>query len=446
MNAARRSAPRRMKTAAADAPSVPATVERFDNGARVVVVPRPMLGRAHLAVMHRGGPVHEDDATWGASHVLEHMVFRGAGRKVDTRAVSLAADDFGGEVGGATYRDRVVYDTRVDGDRIDDALALIADMLHAPRFEGLSVEKDVIEEELLELYDDDGREIDADNLSFRRLFDGDPLARTIEGTPAHLRALDLRALRRFHARSVSASHTVIGVAGAVDVDDVVAAARRTFGRLPGGPPAPNGAPLPLLKSRAVDVVRTDASQTSVRIAFEVPGLNAPERAAVHVLARLLDDGPASRLQANLIDAEGLCYSLWADADLYERRGAIEVGALVRHDRVGRLVEAVVEQLVALAARAPAPSELLRLKLRHRRDARDMLDDPATLAEGAARGVLMSTGFDVAATLRSFDAVDGATVRALARATFARGRARLVLVGRPSRKEVARATRALERLP
>lgn len=421
-------------------------VERFANGCRVVVVPRPQLGRAHVAVMHRGGPVHEDDATWGLSHVLEHMVFRGAGRWKDTRAVSLAADDFGGDVGGATYRDRVVYDTRVDGDRVDEALGLLVEMLRAPRFEGLAVEKDVIEEELLELYDDDGREIDADNLSFRRLFDGDVLARSIEGTPEHLRRFDLRTVKRFHARAVSPLHTVVAVAGAVDVDDAVEAARRTFGRVPEGPPAPIGVPPTTLRPRDVDVVKTDASQTSVRLIFEAPGLNAPEKGAVHVLARLLDDGPSSRLQANVIDAEGLCYSLWAEADLYERRGAVEIGALVRHDRVGRLVEAVVDELAALAARAPSAAELSRVKLRHRRDARDMLDDPATLAEGAARGVLMSTGFDVGASLSEFDAVDGATVRRLAGSLFSRPKARLVLVGRPPQKEVARAARALSRLP
>ncbi len=439
-------AARRPKISPDDAQACVGQVRRFENGCRLVVVPRPHLGRAHVAVMHRGGPVHEDDATWGLSHVLEHMVFRGAGRKKDTRAVSLAADAFGGEVGGATYRDRVVYDSRVDADKVADSLGLLHEMLAAPRFEGLAVEKDVIEEELLELYDDDGREIDADNLSFRRLFDGDVLGRSIEGTPRHLHRLDLRALRRFHARAVSPAHIVVAVAGPVDTEAITAAAKRTFGRLAQGAEAPVGAPLPTLRKGAVDVVKTDVSQTSVRLSFEVPGLNAPERAVVQVLTRLLDDGPASRLQAEVIDKEGLCYSLWADADLYERRGAVEIGALVRHDRVGRLVEAVVAEVVGLAARAPSPVELARVKMRHRRDVRDMLDDPASLAESAARGVLMSNGFDARAACDAFEAVGGAAVRSLAARLMTRDRARLVLVGRPGRKETARATRALDRLP
>ena len=104
----------------------------------------------------RSGPLCEDDETWGMSHLLEHMVFRGTRKHRSTRAVSLAADDFGGEIGGTTYSDRVVYDTRVDAGSEGAALGLLSEMVAAPRFEGLEIEKDVLREELLEVFNDDG--------------------------------------------------------------------------------------------------------------------------------------------------------------------------------------------------------------------------------------------------------------------------------------------------
>ncbi|MFZ9889195.1 MAG: M16 family metallopeptidase, partial [Myxococcota bacterium] len=218
---------------------------RLANGVVVCTARLSHLASSHVCVRHRGGPIHEDDTTWGMSHLLEHMVFRGTRRHKDARAVSLAADDFGGEIDGATWRDRVVYDTRVDAGREPEAIALLCEMLGAPRFEGLAIEKGVLREELLELVNEDGIETDADNLSAQRLFAGHGLARTIEGTVAHLDATDLKSLRRFHRETVGPDHLVVSVAGPVEHAAVVAATARTFGTWssgrgprPGVPPSP----------------------------------------------------------------------------------------------------------------------------------------------------------------------------------------------------------------
>ena len=49
------------------------------NGVRLAVTPLPHAPHAHVCVLLRGGPMHETDGTWGLSHLVEHMVFRGAG-------------------------------------------------------------------------------------------------------------------------------------------------------------------------------------------------------------------------------------------------------------------------------------------------------------------------------------------------------------------------------
>ncbi|HEY4220429.1 MAG TPA: insulinase family protein, partial [Myxococcota bacterium] len=165
----------------------------LDNGVRIAVSSVPTRSRAHVFVQLRGGPVHECDDTWGISHLVEHMVFRGTDRHKDVRALTLAADDFGGDVAAATYRDRVVYETRVDPHRLGDAFDLIASMIAAPRFASLTVERGIVEEEISDLFDDDGKDIDAENALFARVFAGHPLARSIEGTPDHLARYDKRA-------------------------------------------------------------------------------------------------------------------------------------------------------------------------------------------------------------------------------------------------------------
>lgn len=418
-------------------------VARLDNGVRVIAVPRPALSRTHVFVHVRGGPAHEDDDTWGMSHLLEHMLFRGAGRFDDVRALTLFADDFGGDVGAMTYRDRVAFDTRVDPERLRDALGLLADMIAAPRFLGLSVERAIVEEEIADLFDDDGNEIDVENAVAGRILAGHPLARSIEGTPASLRRATRARLRAFHARSYRGGNVVVSVAGPVAPRRVVELARRAFARVPAGaPPPPGVAPRPP-RRRDVTVIPTEASQTQVRLCAPVPGLQSPDAWVAVALARVLDDGPASRLQARVVDAQGLAYAVWAFADQYEERGVLEVGGTVRHDRVEELVRALERELRSMQRQGPLPSELARVRERFRRDARDARDDPAALAEAAGKGTLFARPWHPRRAVEALGAVRRHEVRDLARRSM--GRAHVVLAGSPGRKAVAAARDAVARL-
>jgi predicted Zn-dependent peptidase len=417
----------------------------LDNGVRIVTVPRPGLSRGHVCVQLRGGPVHEDDGTWGMSHLVEHMVFRGTDVHRDVAALALGADDFGGDVGAATWRDRVAFDTRVDPERIHDAFDLLASMIAAPRFAQLAVERAIVEEEISDLFDDDGNDIDPENAVFAHLFAGHVLARPIEGRPELLRRYDKRAVRAFHRLSYGGQNVVVSVAGPVSRRSVLAAARSAFARVPPGPVPQRGrSPPPTARARGrVHVVKSESAQTSVRLCGPMPGFMAPAAASAHMLARLLDDGPASRLQARVVDRDGLAYSVWAMADLYEDRGCLEIGGNVRPEHAADLVDALVRELASIARRPPSVDELARVCARAARDALDALDDPALLAESAGKGVLFLHPWRPARELRALRAVAPADVQRLAR--IAAAGAHLVLSGTVFRSAASRARGAWARL-
>jgi predicted Zn-dependent peptidase len=195
--------------------------------------------------------------------------------------------------------------------------------------------------------------------------------------------------------------------------------------------------------KPIVIVRTEDGQTSLRLCFPTGGIHDDAAPATAVLARLLDDGPASRLQQDVIDKQGLAYAVWAMADLYEDRGVLELGGQVRHDRVGVLVEALVDHVAALVERAPTAAELQRVSARYARDTRDLQDDPAGLAEAIGKGALFGQPFDGSDLVAKVAAVDAAQVRAVAVNTFARPH--LVLVGLPKKKDTAAARAAVGRL-
>lgn len=431
------------RNAASDGPT---RLYLLENGLQIATVRLPHVSRTHVSIMLRGGPVCEDDGTWGLSHVLEHMVFRGTRSYADSREVNLAADAFGGEIGGATYRDRVVFETRVDPGSEEAALELLNEMLRFPRFEGFDVEKEVLREELYEMVDDDGQEVDPDNIALRRLFSGHVLARSIEGTLQTLAGFDPNITHDFHRESYGPEHAVIVVAGPIGHRRIQGIAKKIFAAwLPGQGARAGKAPRKMAPKKRAEVVRTDVSQTSVRLCFPCEGLMGKERYALAMLSRILDDGPASRFQSNLIDSEGLAYALWCAVDLFEERGVLEVGAQVQHDRVGKVVEAICNEMRKVMQKPVQNVELERVNARIQRDFRDMRDDPSLMADAVGRGIMVGLPFVPDVIEGQMRALRPKHVLRATQRVLSPERAVLAMVGRPPRREVARAEAAIAAL-
>src|SRR5688572_10884696 len=107
-------------------------------------------------------------------------------------------------------------------------------MISRPLFKEIDVEREVILEEMLDEVDEDGRDIDVDNLSKQTLFAGHPLALKIAGTPDTVRALREDDLRVHHGRFYNAGNIVLCAAGQVKRDEVLRLAERHFAHLPVG--------------------------------------------------------------------------------------------------------------------------------------------------------------------------------------------------------------------
>jgi predicted Zn-dependent peptidase len=419
-------------------PTISTRTISLGNGVRVVSIVLRHLARSHIGVTLKGGPVYETDETWGLSHVLEHMVFRGTASYPTARAVGLAADACGGSVDGATYRDRVLYDMRVDPDRIEQGLFLLAEMLSAPRLKDLDIEKQVVQEELLESRDEAGQDIDPDNWAYKDLFGDTPLARTIEGTAEQVHGFTRTSLRRFLKSHYGARHMVVVICSPHSHALMQGMAERTFGTLKPGDQFPEPDLTPIARSKTqlqLRVVRTQLSQTHVRLCFPCGSMSDSSKYELMKLWRVLDDGPAARFQTRLIDGKGLAYALWASLDLYEKQGVFEIGAQVEHGKVFELVDAILAELGRAAKRAPQKAEIDRVESRYLRNLRDLRDQPEHLVEVGSRLALFGHGFDRDASAHGFFEVTPGQVRERARQLFLNEKPAVVLVGQPARTQV-----------
>ncbi|MEO7814490.1 MAG: pitrilysin family protein, partial [Sphingomicrobium sp.] len=165
-----------------------AELTRLSNGLTVAIDPMPGARSASIGLYAGVGSRSEAAGKGGLAHLLEHMVFKGAGGR-DARGIAEAIEDVGGSLNAWTARDQTVFHARTLPDDVGLALELVADLVRAPKLDAdeLEREKQVILSEL-------GECLDApDDLIHDHLFEaalGDqPLARPVLGREASILAL-----------------------------------------------------------------------------------------------------------------------------------------------------------------------------------------------------------------------------------------------------------------
>ena len=212
-------------------------VTRIPSGLVVITDAMKHLQTASLGVWVGCGSRYEAPDEHGISHFLEHMAFKGTARRT-ARQIAEEIEAVGGDLNAGTGVEMTAYYARVLKTDIALGLDVLSDILAHPSFdpEEVTREKNVIVQEIGAVEDT------PDDLVFEHLqataFAGQPVGRSILGTPATVRSIDAKRLRGYLTRNYRAPAMVVAAAGAVDHEAVVAEAEQRFSKFVG--PAARG--------------------------------------------------------------------------------------------------------------------------------------------------------------------------------------------------------------
>jgi len=413
------------------------------NGLPLVIVPQPGVHRAVATLYLRAGSRFETERTNGVSHFLEHMVFRGTDGLPSAHAQALAFEKLGGTLYAATHVDHGVMSISVPPRNFDEVIDLLGRVTTSPRFSDLEIERGIVREEILEDLDDDGRAIDADNLSRALMYPEHPLGFSITGGLDTLATFDEPMLRTHHAHHYTTSNAVLCLAGKLDPDRVIAAAERAFAQMPRGErihasPPPNGQ-----KKPRFSFVENQSSQTDLRVAFRAVSEKDKLEPSVEMLLRVIDDGMSTRLYERICDRLGLCYDVSGMFEAYEDDGVVDIAAGAAHERATIVLKEVFALLSELAAHGPTEAELDKAKNRHLWSVEAMQDDAEEVA--SFYGLAALSNITRTPTLRheQLASVTRENVREAAQRIFRPERMSVVAVGLLSRAEENRMERAVK---
>jgi len=384
-------------------------VHTLTNGARVVCDPIPGLETLALSVAIGRGARGESAERSGWAHLLEHMVFKGAGDR-SARDIVEVIEAQGGHINAATGHERTSFQVRALKGGLPLGMAVLADLIQRPTLtaQDLAKEKPVIAQEIAEAADA------PDDLVFElaqaQAFAGQPLGRPILGTRKSVGAANAARLADYRAGLYAPDAIVISAAGAVDEDELLALAEREFsGPAQAAAPAP---PEPANFTGGQARAARALEQAHLVLLLPAPGLCDPGYFALRLFAEILGGGMSSRLFQEVREHRGLAYAIDAYADCYADAGVLGVYAGCAAENAADTARLAAEQIAALVERADA-AELSRAKAQLKAATFMAAESTMARAEQAA-GQLLIFGrlFSIAETAEAIDAVTAADLARL----------------------------------
>ena len=331
-------------------------------GLRVVTEAMPGVRSSSVGIWVPVGSRDETPTLAGASHFLEHLLFKGTAARTSLD-IAAAMDAVGGEFNAFTEKEHTCfYATVLDRD-LPLAVDLVSDVvLHATvAAQDVAVERSVVLEEIA-MRDDDPADLVFDE--FAAALHGDtPLGRPVLGTVESIGRLSRAQVYGYYRRRYEPSDMVVAIAGNLAHADAVRQVRRAFGtpdqaarRIPR-----RGEAGSLRPARPVRVVGDDTEQANLVVGMHGMSRHDPRRFALGVLSAALGGGMSSRLFQRIREERGLAYSVYSFTHGYADTGQFGVYAGCQPSKADEVLALMLAELDAVAAGELAPAEIERGK-------------------------------------------------------------------------------------
>jgi predicted Zn-dependent peptidase len=398
------------------------------NGLRIMAVQLSHLHSAEIAIYLKVGGRNDPPGKEGLSHFLEHMLFRGTADYATTLELETAFEVLGGSVNAATDADSTCFYTRIHPRHAVEGLGIFASMLLRPSLSGIEIEKRIITEEALEDTNENGEDINTDNLASKLLWPDHPLGMPTVGTLKSIAEFTDRDLHEHLHRYYVPSNAVITVTGDIDPEELFRAAERHFSAWEGClPPAISPAPCDQNRPQSLYVKDLD-SQTALQFAFR--SFSRPDRriTASRLIRRILCAGGSSRLLMSLREGHGIAYSVSAGISAYDETGCFSIDLATAPENLTLAVAEVLKETQRLAVEQMDGEELERVKRSYYFDLEYSRDSTYEIGVRYGWGELMEVFTTLEQDQEESAAVTAAEVRNTAYELFAPHHLNLVAVG------------------
>ncbi|MDA0378643.1 MAG: pitrilysin family protein [Bacteroidetes bacterium] len=394
------------------------------NGLTVLLCPQGEARVATVMITYRVGSRNERQGETGATHFLEHMMFKGTERysKKSGRTIFNVLQARGARVNATTWNDRTNYYEMLPSEHLDLALEIEAD-----RMRGLSLDPDEVASEKSVILNEFDR---GENEPIRKLyhalwstaFEAHTYHHPTIGWRQDIENVTPEGLRSFYDRFYWPGNATVSIIGGFDAAETMASIRTHFGSIPPGEIASDLAIRePEQRGERRTTIRMEGGNPAVLLGYKSPSALDPAVYPLHLAGMVLSHGRSSRLYTALVD-EGLATSVSAGASSFRDPGLFTVMALLTPEVDPMAVEDILHrELRRLMDEPPTEDERHRAMATLRAETLYARDGSFSMASQLNEAIAAGDWKLLPTFLEAVERVTCADISEAARACFVRDR-------------------------
>jgi predicted Zn-dependent peptidase len=335
------------------------------SGLRIVTEEVPSVRSAAVGIWVNVGSRDEAPATAGASHFLEHLLFKGTPSRTALE-ISSSIESVGGEMNAFTSKEYTCFYARVIDTDLPMAIDVVSDLITSSIVTALDVdsERKVVLEEIA-MRDDDPSDLIHD--LFSDTYYGDTaIGRPILGTVDSINDMSRNTVFNYYKKKYKPHDIVVAVAGNIKHKRVVAMVEAALSRddfldQVGTPNIRPNTAVKLGPQKSVGLLYRKSEQAHMLYGMAGVSRADERRFAMGVLSAALGGGMSSRLFQEIREKRGLAYSVYAYAQQFAGTGNLAFYAGCNPTKAVEVIEIIREILADVADNGMSHEEIERAK-------------------------------------------------------------------------------------
>lgn len=362
---------------------------RLDNGMTALIYPNHKLPIFSIYLYYKVGGKNEVPGITGASHFLEHMMFKGA-KKYGAGKIDFLIEGSGGSTNAYTTNDQTVYYENLP----TTELASIID-IEADRMENLLLEPNAFEKERAVVLEE--RKMRYENSPrgqlylalMKNLYQGTPYGTSVIGEIPDLKSVSREQIHQYFKRFYAPNNLTLVLVGDVDPERAKKLIKEKFGDIPASPTVDEAHAslkdemfVPKLEKSKVVSLKGESPNPIFMMAYPTIKAGHPKQYALDVLSSILGSGKSSSLvKEYILVKKPMATSLYAAHNSLEKSGFFFVGGeLIRGVKLDKFRQELQNDLKRFCDTEISERAIQKIKNNYLVDLYASLDSNAGLAQ------------------------------------------------------------------
>jgi predicted Zn-dependent peptidase len=308
-------------------------IETLSNGIKLIYIPRKDNNISNISVFCKVGSIDENEITYGMSHYLEHMLFKGTNKRPTSKNISSELDQVGAYFNAYTDKELTCYIVKVNSDFIENSIDILGDILLNSKIDEkeINMEKEVVIEEINKGKDEPSRKV-IEN-AYEIIFKSNPLSHSIGSEPENISNYKRQDVYDYYKRHYVSNNIIISIASNISLNKLIKYINNSdfINLKPNLNALHSPKPLFLQDKPRYYVEQKKLEQLHLAIGFPCESTYTEDRYTLDLIKIILAGNMSSRLFIDLRENNGLSYNVSMDVCYHEMCGCILIQTSLNKD-------------------------------------------------------------------------------------------------------------------